>query len=237
MAYYDAIAQNWHRATGYKGGSFKQHVLNDLLLAEMGEVTGRAILELGAGNGYFLHLVAQRFSGRMPARIVITDISAQLLAIAETEFPLPGAEFQQLDVRAPYPFATDSFDLILATMVFNEVSTGGLKRALKECRRVLRPGGLLLITVTHPDFIAGLQRRDQLRSDSKGVLTMPGSGSMRLPIVPRRMKDYARLLHTAGFTWAATDVYAGEPVRRDKPGLRHTGDIPLALLLACRLTE
>ena len=130
-----------------------------------------------------------------------------------------------------------SFDLILATMVFNEVSTGWLKRALKECRRVLRPAGLLLITITHPDFIAGLQRREMLRPVSKGGLTMPGTGSMRLPIVPRRRKDYERLLAAAGFTWAATNAYAGEQVRHDKPGLRHTGDIPFALLLACRITE
>jgi len=32
MAYYDAIAKQWHEATGYKGGAFKELVLNNILL-------------------------------------------------------------------------------------------------------------------------------------------------------------------------------------------------------------
>jgi hypothetical protein len=32
MAYYDRIAKQWHEATGYKGGAFKELVLNGVLL-------------------------------------------------------------------------------------------------------------------------------------------------------------------------------------------------------------
>lgn len=234
MAYYDRLARRWHRATGHKGGSFKSHVLNDILLEKMPALAGLSILELGAGNGYFMPLALDRFSGQIPEHIVITEGSARLLAIAETEFRIPAAEYLQLDVRSQYPFEDASFDLIIATMVFNEVSTGGIRRALVECRRVLRAGGLLLVTITHPEFIASLDRRRELRQDRNGVLTMPGPAGMRLPIVPRRVNDYEQLLGKTGFTWEKNDVYLTEKVLREKPGLRHVTNKPLALLFACR---
>jgi len=236
MAYYDRIARRWHRATGYRGGGFKRHVLNDVLIEKMPAVAGRSILELGAGNGYFMPLALDRFSGQIPERTVITDGSARLLALAETEFRIPAAEYLQLDVRSQFPFEDASFDLILATMIFNEVSTGGLRRALIECRRVLRVSGLLLITITHPEFIASLDRRKELEQDRNGVLTMPGPAGISLPIVPRRVSDYEQLLAKTDFTWDKSNVRMTEKVLREKPGLRHVGNRPLALIFSCRPT-
>ncbi|MDX1616749.1 MAG: class I SAM-dependent methyltransferase [Candidatus Promineifilaceae bacterium] len=233
MAYYDRLARRWHEITGYQGGSFKRHVLNDVLIEEMGPLAGRAILELGAGNGYFMPLALAGRANRAPARLVISDASATLLAIAERRFHLPGATYLQLDVRAPFPFEDASFDLILATMVFNEVSTGGLRRALLECRRVLRQEGLLLLTITHPQFVASLDRRRQLREDKDGILTMPAAGQLRLPIVPRRWHNYERLLTRAGFSWETRAIHANDKVLAEKPGLRPVKNRPIALLASC----
>jgi hypothetical protein len=102
IPHYDRIARQWHRITGWHGGAFKQHVLNDLLLDAIAGVEGRALLELGAGNGYFLHLSLRRFSGQAPARLVISDASPVLLRIAQTTFFLPNAEYLRLDVREPF---------------------------------------------------------------------------------------------------------------------------------------
>ena len=234
MAYYDRIAKNWHDATGYRGGSFKKYVLNDILLQRIPGFSNQAILELGAGNGYFMRLALQHFSGQIPKRIVITDGSARLLSIAESHFFIADAEYRQLDVRSPFPFEDETFDLVLATMVFNEVSSGGVKRALGECRRVLGRDGLLLMTVTHPEFVASLDRRKLLRKNRNGILTMPGANQMRLPIVPRSVRQYERLLAKSDFTWDRTDVYATEQVLNEKPGLSDVGNKPLGLLLACR---
>ena len=233
VAYYDRIAKQWHEATGYNGGSFKRHVLNDVLLQKISGFSDRAILELGAGNGYFLPLALQRFSGQLPRRIVISDASDRLLSIAESHFSIAGAEYLPLDVRSPFPFEDESFDLILATMVFNEVSTGGMKRALRECHRVQRPEGLFLMTITHPEFIDSLNRRKLLKKERNGLLTMPASGQMRLPIMLRSLEQYQRLLRNSGYTWERTDVYASEKVFHEKPGLREAGNQPLGLVLAC----
>jgi ubiquinone/menaquinone biosynthesis C-methylase UbiE len=209
-------------------------VLNDALLHKIPAFAGRAVLELGAGNGYFMPLALDHFSGQVPQRIVISDVSSQQLSIAANRFKIPGAEYLQLDVRSAYPFPDASFDLILAIMVFNEVSSGGLRRALHEIHRVLRPDGLLLVTVTHPAFIASLARRNQLKKNRHGLLTMPGANKLRLPIAPRSQQDYERLLQKAGFTFTQTELHATEEVLNEKPALRDVGALPLALVLECR---
>jgi SAM-dependent methyltransferase len=156
MTYYDRIAKRWHETTGHQGGAFKELVLNRILLERLPGIDNRSLLELGAGNGYFLPLVLRRFSGQAPSGIVVTDQSRRLLEIAQRHFRIPDAAYQYLDVANPFPFADGQFDLILASMLFNEVPARGFKKALSECRRVLSRDGLFLMAVTHPDFIAGL---------------------------------------------------------------------------------
>jgi len=45
MAYYNGVAKHWHEATGYKGGAFKEHVLNNILLEKLPAIGNRFILE------------------------------------------------------------------------------------------------------------------------------------------------------------------------------------------------
>jgi hypothetical protein len=84
MAYYDRIAKQWQTATGYKGGAFKELILNDLLIDKIPGIIGSAILELGVGNGYFMPLLLRRFSGQKYARMVLTDQSGKMLQLELT---------------------------------------------------------------------------------------------------------------------------------------------------------
>ena len=163
MAYYDKIAQQWHAATGYNGGAFKEHVLNAVLLQKLPAIDNCSILELGAGNGYFLPLVLRRFSGQTPASILVTDCSNELLEIARTNFRIPQAQYQRLDMCGAFPFEDNTFDIILAIMVLNEVPPKGFKNALRECHRILSAKGVFLFAVTHPDFIDSLQKKGLLK--------------------------------------------------------------------------
>lgn len=233
MAYYDSIAKQWHKTTGFRGGEFKRFVLNDLLLENVPDIEGQSLLELGAGNGYFMPLVLQKFSGKKPARLVISDTSSKLVEIAQKNFRIADAEYRVLNVVKPFPFAGQAFDCILATMLFNEVSTPGLRKALAECDRVLSPGGRLLITVSHPDFVNGLRKRKLLKRNERGVLTMPGSGRLRLPVVVRKTEVYRRVLGESGFEFDEASVYPSREVLNAKPGLRYAGNIPLALMFRC----
>jgi len=229
VAYYDRIARKWHEVTGSHSGAFKKYVLNDVLISKVSDAAGLAILELGAGNGYFLPLLLRRCSGHRPARVVVTDQSTKLLGLARRHCLVPDAEYLTLDIRRHFPFEPATFDLILATMVFNEVPTLGLRQALKECYRVLRPRGRLLATVTHPQFIESLARREELRATPHGV-TMPGAENLRLPVVARSIAQYETLFAAAGFTVEHEAAFPTEKVFREKPGLRLAGRLPLALV-------
>ena len=66
LSYYDRIAGRWDKVTGRAGGAFKRLVLNDRILGLIGDVSGRDVLEIGAGNSYLARLLWRRHSGREP---------------------------------------------------------------------------------------------------------------------------------------------------------------------------
>lgn len=232
--YYSRIARAWHDATGPEGGPLKKYVLNELLLQRIPDMDGMAVLEIGAGNGYFSRLLMNRRGGQVPARFVITDASAAVLRYAEQCFRVPSAEYQALDIGRTLPFSDGDFGLILATMVFNELRDRDLAHALLECRRILTPGGRLLATVVHPDFVARLDRNNQLREWPGGLCTMPAAGELRVPVVRRSLDEYRRLFHDAGFAYETQPVIPTDRVLRERPGLRHAAGVPLALIYDAR---
>jgi SAM-dependent methyltransferase len=153
-----------------------------------------------------------------------------LLAIAQRHFKISQAEYRVLDIRAKFPFEDGAFDVILSTMALNEVSDSGVKRALTECHRVLSDDGILLITVTHPDFINSLAKRGMLQRDRKDILTMPSTDGMRLPVIKRSTETYKKLLEQTEFQYETEDVFPTQKVLNAKPGLRKAGNVPLALI-------
>jgi SAM-dependent methyltransferase len=180
-------------------------------------------------------LLLRRFSGQVPRHVVVSDQSSALLRIAATQLAVPGADYLPLDVQTPFPFAAASFDLILATMLFNELPTAYLAQALAECRRVLSPGGQLLASVPHPAFVHALARAGALTDFGRGLFAMPSAEGLRLPVARRSLEVYTTLVTAAGFTATTEDVWANEHVLRAKPGLKVGRHVPLALILDCRL--
>ena len=146
---------------------------------------------------------------------------------------MPGAEYQLLDLRTPFPFANESFDLILANMIFNEITTRDLRYALKECHRVPSSKGRILATVIHPTFVKSLARREQLKPHGNGLYTMPASDGLRLPVALRSLKGYQSALQDAGFRFQSEDIFGTRQVLSAKPGLRQAGKTPIGMLLEC----
>ena len=103
-------------------------------------------------------MVLRKFSGQKPSQVWITDISRTLLELAKKIFTIENAQYNQLDIRGEFPFDDKSIDLILATMVFNELSNGGMKKALLQCSRVLSADGQCIITILHPAFIESMTK-------------------------------------------------------------------------------
>jgi SAM-dependent methyltransferase len=99
------------------------------------------VLEGGCGLGHYVQVL--RESGR---RAVGLDFALQTLARVrrgDAELPLAGGDVSAL------PFRDGSLDAYISQGVVEHFE-GGPQPALREAARVLRPGGLLLISV--PDF-------------------------------------------------------------------------------------
>ena len=222
--------------TGYHGGAFKRYGLNDVLLTKIGRIERLAILELGAGNGYFAPLLLRRCSGQTPARLVISDQAQALVDIAQSTFRIEGAEYLTLDVQDDMPFDDGSFDLILATMLFNELPLSALRHAARECYRLLAPGGRLLATVAHPAMVYELAKRGVLTDFGRGLFAMPSADGLRLPVARRSVESYQTALADGGFAVTLEDVLPDAKVLREKPGFTLPRNTPMALVCDCLRT-
>ena len=166
--------------------------------------------------------------------MVITDQSRALLAIAQACFRIAGAEYLAVDVQDPFPFSDGSFQLVVASMLFNELTTSGLEQAVKECARLLTEDGRLLATVTHPDMVQALAKKGALTDFGRGLFAMPSAEGLRLPVSRRPIAAYQKVLEDAGFRVLTEDLHPDEKTLREKPGLKVSSGTPLGLLFTCQ---
>lgn len=96
-------------------------------------LAGRRVLDLGCGKGRFGRALARR-----GADVVGLDLSTAMLRSAY------GLERVRGSVRR-LPFASGSFDRVVAVEVLEHLPPAAWDQALAEIRRVLAPGGVLAV--------------------------------------------------------------------------------------------
>ncbi len=108
------------------------------------ELNNLSVLDIGCGEG-----IVSRKMESMGARVTGLDISEKLIAAAKASSQENDrlryfvSSFEKMDC-----IPDQEFDLIVSVMAL--MDSPGLMEALAECRRVLRPGGILVFSVTHP---------------------------------------------------------------------------------------
>jgi arsenite methyltransferase len=152
---------------------------------------GEDVLDIGAGPGFLACEMAAVVGASGSVQGV--DPSESMLAIAAERERARGAapvEFRAGDALA-LPFGDDSFDAAVATQVYEYVDD--MPAALAEARRVLRPGGRLLVLDTDWDSIVWRS------SDRERMRRMLAAWDEHLvdPHLPARLSG---LLADAGFT-------------------------------------
>ncbi len=123
----------------------------------------QAILDFGCGCGSIL----RRWKG-LNARIFGTDISGP--AIKWCNENLPFAEVSVNALEPPLVYGDASFDFIYALSVFTHLPVETQMAWRDELRRVMRPGGHLLLTLHGDAFVEQLKPEERSVYDAGGCV-------------------------------------------------------------------
>src|SRR5918999_678613 len=131
-ARYDDVAQYYEGVMS----PLQRWGLVGLRAAALSQLPAGRILEIGAGTGLnFVHYPPE-------ARGVAGEFSREMLKIASTKTRPSGVQLLQ-NRAEDLPFEDHSFDAAFATLVFCSVESP--LRAFAEIRRVVRPGGTVML--------------------------------------------------------------------------------------------
>jgi SAM-dependent methyltransferase len=140
VSVYDDMAGTY--AEHAADSAYNAHYDRPAVLALVGDVAGKRVLDAGCGPG----LYAQELLAR-GADLVGVDASAAMVDLARTRLG-DRARVLQADLGEPLPFPDASFDLVVCALVIHHLDDRGA--CLGEFFRVLAPGGRAVVSTQHP---------------------------------------------------------------------------------------
>jgi 2-polyprenyl-3-methyl-5-hydroxy-6-metoxy-1,4-benzoquinol methylase len=144
---WDAAADDWVAHADVS--DYQNLFLQPRMFALAGDVAGRRVLDLGCGEGSY-----SRELSRRGARVTGIDGSGKLIDVARQRAADAGLaiDYHRSNANALDDVADGSFEMIVAAMVLMNVED--YAGAIREAHRVLAPGGVICMSVTHPCFSA-----------------------------------------------------------------------------------
>jgi len=190
------------------------HFIMPFTFQQLGDVSGKTILDLGCGEGGYSRELARRGA-------VVTAVDCAENAIG---YCVSRAAEEQLEITYHvrnssdlYGLADDSFDTVLASMMLMDCED--FEGTVKEITRVLKPSGKLFASVCHPCFHSSGGIGRQRINGAKEVVVSDyyhpteweaplSSGSVPVVWRHRTIEDYVKAFIKCGLT--ITDLH--EPV-------------------------
>jgi ubiquinone/menaquinone biosynthesis C-methylase UbiE len=116
-------------------------MLRDQILGRAAMVPGERVLDVGAGTGLLTLAAAQA-----GANLTALDISAGMCQRLRVVAAERGLELDAIvqGSASELPFDDSSFDVVVSNYCLHELDEQGKREALRQIRRVLRPGGRLV---------------------------------------------------------------------------------------------
>jgi ubiquinone/menaquinone biosynthesis C-methylase UbiE len=157
--YWNENARVWTRLARAGYDVYRDYLNTPAFFAMLPDVQGLFGIDVGCGEGHNTRLIAQR--GARLVGIDIADVFVRYAEESERDQPL-GIEYCVASA-VELPFQNGSFDFAMAVMSLMDIPE--THRALEEAFRVLRPGGFLQFSITHPCF--DTPHRRNLRNEQR----------------------------------------------------------------------
>jgi SAM-dependent methyltransferase len=127
---------------------FQQLVDQQLTSIDRTVCAADRVLDFGCGWGRHIRLWMRRIP---PDHLFGVDVDADMIGFCRVS-GLP-AQFAVVPPDGPAPLASGGFDLIYAYSVFSHLSESVHLKWIREFRRILRPGGIVIFTTQPRRFI------------------------------------------------------------------------------------
>jgi len=169
---------------------------------------GKVIADIGCGTGDFVRWMTQR-----GAKVTGVD-TAEMIARAE-RYPRTGDESYRAGSAQDVEFEAGSLDLLTYIASFHHVPAPEMPRALENCRRFLKPGGMAAFVEpmgregSYFEIIRLIEDERDVQALAARAIAAAGSlgfSKVRKEVfyVERSLDDYAALL----------DLFVDDPGRR-----------------------
>lgn len=215
--YWNGNAEAWTRLARAGYDIYRDYFNTPAFFEMLPDVRGLSGLDIGCGEGHNTRLLAQR-----GAQVTALDVSGVFVRHArqrEDEQPLGIHYLLASGVELPFPAA--AFHFATGFMSFMDIPE--IDRVVAEVYRVLKPGGLLQFSITHPCFDTAHRRNlrdeqgqtyaievggyfEQRRGDvqewifsSAPPQTTEGLPKFRVPRFTRTLSEWVNGLIEAGF--------------------------------------
>jgi ubiquinone/menaquinone biosynthesis C-methylase UbiE len=246
-------AEAWTRLSRDGYDIYRDRVNTPAFMAMLPDVSGLSGLDIGCGEGHNTRLVAGRGAGMTAFDISQTFVHHALRAEQKSQVAI--RYLRASAVEMPFPDA--SFDFAMATMSFMDAPEHD--RIIAEAYRVLRPGGFLQFSMTHPCFqTSGWEWL--LDEDGKRTALVVSDyfyppereieewifggvsqelqeelGNFRVPVFRRTLSSWINLLIESGFQIERMEEpHADADTIKRFPQLADTRIIAYFLIIRCR---
>jgi len=191
--FHEGLAKTWTQ--GYRSGSFRKRLELFRGLIQSSVQAGSSWLDLGCGSG----VLTQEILRLSPAHVIAVDGAPTMLALAKASIAssAPGSKVSwHLSDVSSLPFlASGSVDGVLCSSVIEYLPEPGL--SLREMRRVLQPGGRLLISV--PISSSWIRRGQKAARWFGSIVGKDAYSYLNVSRFEIRQDGASRLLEPAGF--------------------------------------